>query len=136
MRIGLLEDDIATQEMFVLMLQEEGYTVVNYNSAQECLAALGVTGPVPTELPVDMMLIDWHLEDSITGLEVCQRIRSTLHLHRLPIILTTAATVTPITRLHLQHLQVALLEKPFAIDDVVALFHRVASQPAALDQSH
>jgi CheY-like chemotaxis protein len=133
MRVGLLEDDIATQEMFLLILQEEGYTAVNYTSAEECLAAMEITTPSITQRPVDVMIIDWRLDGTITGLEVIRRIRNTPHLHTLPIILTTAATVSEAELEEVQQLHVALLEKPFSVDEISQLIKRIA--PPEVQQS-
>lgn len=127
MHVGLLEDDIATQEMFLLILQDEGYVAVNYSSAEECLSALGVTEPLTTPLPVDMMIIDWRLDDAMTGIEVIQRLRSTPHLSTLPLILSTAATLGQTQIQELSRLDVALLEKPFSVDEITRLMQRLAA---------
>lgn len=129
MRVGLLEDDIATQEMFLLVLQEEGYTAVNYSSAEECLAALGVTTPGAIQSPVDVMLTDWRLGGPFSGIEVIRQIRRTPHLQTLPIILTTAATVNATEMVELQQLHVALLEKPFSVDEISQLIKQLLSSP-------
>lgn len=130
MRVGLLEDDIATQEMFLLVLQEEGYTAVNYSSAEECLTALGATTPGITQPPIDLMLTDWRLGGPFSGIEVIRELRRTPHLQTLPIILTTAATVNAAELAELRQLHVALLEKPFSVDEVSQLIKQlVSAQP-------
>lgn len=116
MHIGLLEDDISIQEMLLLVLQEEGYIVTNYPDAEQCIEALQRAADTT---PVDLMIIDWRLSGSINGTEVIQKIRTIPHLHNLPIILTTAATFSDMKTL--QSLHIALLEKPFAVDDMIAL---------------
>lgn len=128
MHVGLLEDDIATQEMFLLILQDEGYVAVNYSSAEECLAALGVTEPITTPLPVDMMIIDWRLDDAMTGIEVIQRLRSVPHLSTLPLILSTAATLSHTQIQELSRLNVALLEKPFSVDEITHLIQHLVTR--------
>lgn len=119
MRVGLLEDDIAIQEMLLLVLQDEGYAVTNYSDAQDCLKALGVTVQEPAPIPVDLMIIDWRLNGTISGIEVIQQVRNNPRLDSLPIILTTAATFN--NPEELQDLQVVLLEKPFSVDEIIAL---------------
>ncbi len=118
MHVGLLEDDLAIQEMLLLVLKDEGYTVTNYPDARECLQALT---PVTTraQSPIDLLIIDWRLGGDTSGTEVIQQIRSNPALSTLPIILTTAATFNDIEAL--QHLQVSLLEKPFSVDDMALL---------------
>ena len=119
MQVGLLEDDLAIQEMLLLLLQDEGYAVTVYSEAEECLMALAVTTQGPAPIPVDLMIIDWRLNGSISGTDVIERIRDNTRLHTLPIILTTAASLDDIEGLR-KH-QVALLEKPFSVDDIITL---------------
>ena len=122
MRVGLLEDDIAIQEMLLLVLQDEGYTVVNYPSADACLQALL---PPQESSPIDLLIVDWRLNGSIPGTEVIQQIRQQPRLQTLPIILTTAAAFGDTEELQKQH--VAFLEKPFAVDDMAKLIRTMVS---------
>jgi len=118
MHVGLLEDDVAIQEMLLLVLEDEGYHVTNYSNATECLQAL--TSLTDRELsPIDLLIIDWRLGGTISGAEVIEQIRLIPVLDTLPIILTTAATFNDIEEL--QRLHVALLEKPFSVDDMSSL---------------
>ena len=122
MRVGLLEDDIAIQEMLLLVLQDEGYTVVNYPNADACLQALL---PPQESSPIDLLIVDWRLNGSIPGTEVIQQIRQQPRLQTLPIILTTAAAFGDTEELQKQH--VAFLEKPFAVDDMAKLIRTMVS---------
>ena len=135
-RVGLLEDDIAIQEMMLLVLQDEGYTVVNYPDAETCLLSLGITGTVVNPLPIDLLIADWRLSGPITGVEVIRQLRAQshlapfAHLATLPVILTTAATYNDTEEL--QQLQVSLLEKPFSVDDIIHLIqHLLISDTSA-----
>lgn len=121
MHIGLLEDDLAIQEMLRLMLQDEGYTVTTYLTAQECLQAFVTTQP-PTP-PIDLLIIDWRLQGQVSGIEVIRQIRRTKQFKSLPIILTTAAMFSDMDAL--QNLQVALLEKPFAIEEMESVINQL-----------
>ena len=123
MRVGLLEDDVAIQEMLLLVLQDEDYMVVNFASAEECLSALEAASQEPEQVLVDLMIIDLRLAGSISGVEVIRRLRHNLRFDTLPIILTTAATMLDLEEL--QDLHVALLEKPFAVDDMISLIHEL-----------
>ncbi len=129
MRVGLLEDEVAIQEMLLLMLQDEGYTVINFPDAEECLAILSDAVQQGTSLPVDLMIIDWRLTGFISGVEVIRHIQKVLHLDSLPIILTTAAAVGGDTE-ELQDVHVALIEKPFAIDELITLIKTLLSRPS------
>lgn len=129
MRVGLLEDDIAIQEMVMLVLQDEGYDVIAYPDAESCLETLQVDVPTPDTPLVDVMIVDWRLNGTMSGIEVIQRIRSTSHLANLPIILTTAATFTDIEAL--RDLHVSLLEKPFSVDEIISLIKQVTGPLAS-----
>ena len=118
MHVGLLEDDVAIQEMLLLVLEDEGHTVTNYPDAKECLRALTAV-TTRAQFPIDLLIIDWRLGGDISGTEVIQQIRSNPILNSLPIILTTAATFNDIEAL--KHFQVSLLEKPFSVDDMTLL---------------
>lgn len=123
MHVGLLEDDISIQEMLLLVLQDEGYTVTNYPDAEGCIEALKRAGEDGVPVPVDLMIVDWRLNGFMTGTEVIQQIRNNPYLTTLPIILTTAATFNDTTAL--QNLQVSLLQKPFAVDDMITLINNL-----------
>jgi len=123
MHVGLLEDDISIQEMLLLVLQDEGYTVTNYPDAEGCIEALKRAGEDGVPVPVDLMIVDWRLNGFMTGTEVIQQIRNNPYLTALPIILTTAATFNDTTAL--QNLQVSLLQKPFAVDDMITLINNL-----------
>ncbi len=126
MHVGLLEDDVSIQEMLLLVLQDEGHAVTNYPDAVACISALKDVGKDGMPLPVDLMIVDWRLNGSMTGTEVIQQIRANPYLDTLPIILTTAATFNDMATL--RNLQVSLLEKPFAVDDMIALINHL-TQP-------
>ena len=119
MQVGLLEDEVAIQEMLLLMLQDEGYTVVNFPDAETCLTVLTNAVQQGTPLPVDLMIVDWRLNGLISGVEVIRHIQNVLHLNSLPIILTTAAAFSDSEEF--QDIHVTLLEKPFSIDELITL---------------
>lgn len=119
MQIGLLEDDIAIQEMLHLVLQEEGYTVTIYPTAQACLDILLAGKQEQEAVPIDLLIVDLRLSREMSGIEVIQHLRSAPHLLSLPIILTTAGSFKHIE--DLSHLHVTFLEKPFDLDEIVKI---------------
>lgn len=125
MRIGLLEDDLAIQEMLRLLLQSEGHKVVIYPGAQACLADL-CESESNSQKP-DLLLVDLRLAKSTSGLTVIEQIRLTPRLASLPIILMTASAA--LNKQELERLQVALLPKPFDVDEVMQLINKLTSQP-------
>jgi len=118
MKIGLLEDDIAIQEMLTLVFQSEGYVITIYPTAKDCLDALLQPG-LEQGLPIDLLIVDWRLAGSAPGTEVIRTLRDNPLFATIPIILTTAATIQNTEEL--QYLHVALLQKPFAVDEIVNL---------------
>lgn len=130
MHVGLLEDDAAIQEMLLLVLEDEGYTVTSFPDAESCLDALGLINTSATPQSLDLLIVDWRLNGLTTGTEVIRQVRQQPHLAYLPIILTTAATFHDTEELY--NLQVSLLEKPFAVDDITALIKELTrSRPSA-----
>ena len=115
MLIGLLEDDIAIQEMLTLVLKDEGYAVTIYPTAEACLQALVSTEQMP--LPIDLLIVDWRLQGLTSGTEVIRQMREKPWLATLPIILTTAASFVDTDSL--QSLHISFLEKPFEVDQMV-----------------
>jgi len=122
MQIGLIEDDVAIREMLRLVLQDAGFAITVYTSAEECLQAL-VAIREQASLPIDVLIVDWRLPGSISGIELIRQIRDNLHLNSLPIILTTAAAFNDTQEL--KRLHVTLLEKPFDIDEAVEAVKRM-----------
>ncbi len=116
MYVGLLEDDVAIQEMLQLVLQDAGHTVIIFPTAEACMATLEQS---PAAALPDLLIVDWRLSGTITGIEVIQKIRTIPYLRTLPIILTTAAAFSDTEAL--QDLQISFLEKPFSVDDMIAL---------------
>ncbi len=81
-------------------------------------------------LPIDLLIVDWRLQGSISGTEVIRRLRTVPELQTLPIILTTAANFNEIPAL--QDLHISFLEKPFEVDQMVDLVRNLLqsqSQP-------
>jgi DNA-binding response OmpR family regulator len=128
MQIGLLEDDVAIQEMLRLVLQDEGYKVIVFLTAEDCLRALGVLdGKQEGSTAVSLLIVDLRLSNSISGTEVIRRIRAVPALETLPIILTTAATYFDMQEL--QELHVTLVEKPFDVDKILEIIEDLTQPP-------
>jgi two-component system, chemotaxis family, chemotaxis protein CheY len=131
MHIGLLEDDIAIQEMLRLVLYDEGYSVIIYSSADECLDALFTALREQARIPIDLLIVDWRLSGSAPGTEVIRQLRDNPAFEALPIILTTAAAFTNTDEL--ENLHISLLEKPFAVDEAVELINKLVRPGTKLD---
>lgn len=119
MLIGLLEDDLAIQEMLKLLLDSAGHEVAAYASTEECLADLRVTDHAGGLSSPDLLFVDLRLAKAASGTAVIELIRANPRLYALPIILMTASAFPD--KRELERLHVKLLLKPFDIDDVVQL---------------
>ena len=118
MQIGLLEDDTAIQEMLCIVLKDAGYDVIMYSTANDCLNTLFASVQEQNSSPLDLLIVDWRLLGPISGTDVIRQLRANDTLRSLPIILTTAATITDD---ELRGMHVKFLEKPFAIVVMVNL---------------
>ena len=125
MKIGLLEDDVAIQEMLRLLLEDEHYTVVIYPTADACLKALLAEEQKQLPVPIDLLIVDLRLPKAVSGIEVIRQIRSDRRLSSLPIILTTAASFSDIE--DLSDLHVNFLEKPFDIDKLIKIIEELTA---------
>jgi two-component system, chemotaxis family, chemotaxis protein CheY len=128
MKVGLLEDDVAIQEMLRLVLQDENYSVTIYPTAEECLRALLSDEGDQGSPTIDLLIVDLRLSRAVSGTEVIQRLRESRRLSSLPVILTTAATFTD--REELQRLNVPLVEKPFDVDEIVKVIKDLTQPPS------
>ena len=81
MRIGVLEDDLAQQELYKLWFGTAQHSCICYGTAQSFEMALGKEA-------FDLLIIDWTLPDS-TGKIVLQRVREQLGWD-IPVIFVTA----------------------------------------------
>src|SRR5258706_15742398 len=125
MQIGLLEDDVAIQEMRLLRIDDELYTAVIYPTADACLNALLSEEQKQLPVPIDLLIVDLRLPKAVSGIEVIRQIRSDPCLSSLPIILTTAASFSDIE--DLSDLHVNFLEKPFDVDKLIKMIEELTA---------
>jgi two-component system, chemotaxis family, chemotaxis protein CheY len=126
LRIGLLEDDLAIQEMVRLLLQSEGHEVTIYASAHDCLADVRIDDPYAGPMSLNLLLVDLRLSKSASGMSVIEQLRANPRLATLPIILMTASAA--VDKRELERLQVALVMKPFDIDEILRLVNEAENR--------
>jgi two-component system, OmpR family, phosphate regulon response regulator PhoB len=78
----IVEDDAALAELLVWHFEKEGYAVRHTPDGEEALL-------LARETPPDIVLLDWMLE-SLSGIEVCRRLRRLPDSANVPIIMLTA----------------------------------------------
>lgn len=81
-KVLIVEDEIALAEMLRYNLESEGYRVSHAETGED--AELLVSEERP-----DLILLDWMLP-SVSGVEICRRLRARLDTQDLPIIMLTA----------------------------------------------
>jgi len=100
--IFIVEDDIALQDIFEMMLLSEGYDV-------KIIADPGSIFTEPHNTP-DLYLLDMLLS-GVDGLDICRRLKSNQATKHIPIVMISANP--DITKLASQAGADAAIEKPF-----------------------
>lgn len=81
-RMLLVEDDASLAELLVWHFNRENFEVQHTIDGEEALL-------LARETPPDIVLLDWMVE-SISGIEVCRRLRRAAETQNVPIIMLTA----------------------------------------------
>jgi len=81
-RLLLVEDDAALAELLIWHFKREEFEVEHTPDGEEALL-------LARETPPDLVLLDWMLE-SLSGIEVCRRLRRMPDTANVPIIMLTA----------------------------------------------
>ena len=80
--ILIVEDETPLMTMLRYNLESDGFRVSEAVDGEEALLLVA-------EEPPELILLDWMLP-SLSGIEVCRRIRRSTHIRRIPIIMLTA----------------------------------------------
>jgi two-component system phosphate regulon response regulator PhoB len=114
-RIAVVEDDEAIRILLDTVLTEEGYTVIRVEGPGDLLAPLMAARP-------DLVLLDLLLGGWGDGLAFAGAIRQAPGWERLPLIVMSTAPAT-LRRQDpaLLRLRCYTLEKPFDLDELLAL---------------
>jgi DNA-binding response OmpR family regulator len=123
-RILIVEDDPATSEFFVDLLDLSGYQALVSATGS---AALGLLA----EHRIHLVMLDLRLPD-MSGLELCQHIRAVTQAH-LPILLLTADHNPELTKRAKQVGITAHLKKPVDADQLLEQIDRLLL-PAAQNE--
>ena len=110
-RIVIIDDDEDILELFSDILQAEGYEVHLRTLIFEDLADVEHLAP-------QLIIIDLFLGHRREGWEFLQRLKSHLPTAPIPLILCTAAQVTPEQQSSMQQQGIPILFKPFDLDEL------------------
>ena len=113
--IVIVEDDEDTREFLTLAITTETpYHILSMGSGAETLHRLD---EVQASRPV-LLMLDYRLS-AMTALDLYHRLRATKELENVPVILITADPLDVEIRGTLKKLNIALLEKPFDLSELI-----------------
>ena len=111
-KILLVEDDESLVELIRYNLGVEGFEVVSTPDGEEALLLADEEGP-------DLVILDWMVE-SVSGIEVCRRLRRRPATANLPILMLTARAAEEDRVRGLETGADDYLTKPFSPRELVA----------------
>lgn len=117
--ILVVDDDAGVLDSMQLLLTSWGHKVVTANSLDIAVQALQSYQAENTHAPIDLILSDFRLAESITGIDVVQALRRA-SAYPIPAVLITGDTsVDSINRIRQANLQI--LHKPLAPEALMAV---------------
>jgi two-component system response regulator MprA len=117
----LADDDARLRQFLELELREEGYAV------HSCGDGIGALTQIRQE-PPDLLVLDWMLPD-LSGVEVCQRLRSTGV--QVPVLMLTGRDAVKDRVEALDAGADDYLVKPFSIEELLARLRALARRGAS-----
>ena len=117
----VVDDDPRLRRLLQLELEEEGYAVRGCGDGIEALATI-------RQEPPDLLVLDWMLPD-FTGVELCQRLRSTGV--QLPVLMLTGRDAVKDRVEALDAGADDYLVKPFSIEELLARLRALARRSIA-----
>ena len=117
--ILVIDDDASILDLFEALLSEEGYEVSLCRDSATAYRRLGESEPAA-------IILDLHLETPRDGLQILEFLIEDPYLRQVPVIVCSGASrYVQQSNALLMHSGVALLPKPFHIDDLLSLLHRL-----------
>lgn len=119
-RILVVDDDEETRQVLSVALEQSAYDVVTAEDGMEGLQKA-------LELQPDLIILDLAMP-KLSGLKVCQRVRASPELARVPILVLTASTEPADFRAAQERGAVMFVPKPFEVQKLLShvqmLLHR------------
>ena len=116
-KILLADDSVTAQNMGRKILAEAGYEVITVNNGAAAMKKISETKP-------DLVVLDVHMP-GYGGLEVCQRLRETPNLARIPVLLTVGK-LEPFRADDARRVKAdAYVIKPFEATELLAVLTRL-----------
>jgi len=115
--ILIVEDETALVSLLRYNLRKAGFETLDVGDGEEALAVL-------SERQVDLVLLDWMLP-SVSGIEVCRRMRRKPETRNTPVIMLTARGEEADRVRGLNTGADDYITKPFSYDELIARVHAV-----------
>jgi CheY-like chemotaxis protein len=115
--IAVIDDDPSIRDLFTDLLETEGYRVITCASKAEALLWLQQTRP-------DVVILDLWIETPTGGWDLCAELEREPTLAHLPLIVCTSVPVKALPSEEVPCSPVAVLEKPFRVEELMAAIHR------------
>lgn len=129
MKIAILEDQSAILELLTTALEMAGHRVYPYHTGTSLVETLFTPQSKYAPLPYDLLIIDLYLPGTEAGVEVIDSIYQHILPETLPIILTSATSLSGLTDLQAHLPMVTVLRQPFHVKDLLALIERRVISP-------
>lgn len=113
----IVEDDPSLVELLNYNLQSAGFDTIVETEGDGAIAAI-------EERPPDIVVLDWMIP-SLSGIDVCRRVRATPESSKIPIIMLTARNEETDKILGLEAGADDYMVKPFSPKELIARIHAV-----------
>jgi two-component system phosphate regulon response regulator PhoB len=110
-KIMLIEDDFDTNEIITMIFEPEGFQVISSS-------AINYMGDIDKWNP-ELVIVDYLLNNRVTGSEICIAIKSNAKTAHIPFILTSAVNNLP--EVAKKCYADRYIEKPFDINNFVSI---------------
>jgi CheY-like chemotaxis protein len=122
----VINDTVAILELFTALLEDEGYRVTTDGFSVEMSELLR---RVKAERP-DVIVLDLIVQDEGKGWQFLQMLKMDRQTRAIPVVVCTAAVrMVEELQLHLDTMGVAVVLKPFDIDNVLAAIGKCLAGP-------
>ncbi len=127
--VMIAEDDDALRAMLRYNLDKNGYHVVEAHDGEEALTLIQERAP-------DLLILDWMMP-TVSGIEICRRLRGRNATRNLPIIMVTARGGEADRIRGLNTGADDYLTKPFSVSELMARIKAVLRRirPALVDEA-
>ncbi|HZU21986.1 MAG TPA: response regulator [Terriglobales bacterium] len=118
--ILVADDNEANRELISVILQRQGYEVLEAPDGREALAII-------TRRRLDLVLLDIHMPE-LDGFETVRAIRQSEQSRRLPVVALTASAMAGDAEQALARGFTAYLAKPYEISAVISLVQSLVGE--------